>query len=144
MARELSLGALIIAVVIAAIACDRGSSTSSRSSGNTEAATRAAPSAKVAKIVFVDKQNACECTRARIDKTWNALQKVLGSPASIPIERYDLDTQAEQLEPYFLMERLMVPPGIYLLDEGNGVIQLLQGELTEQQLREALAGSAGR
>jgi hypothetical protein len=125
MPRELAFAALVIAIVIASVACDRGGSSSSGASRNVEAATKAGPSAKVAKIIFVGKQNACDCTRARIDKTWNALQKVLGAPPSIPVERLDLDTHAEQLEPYSLMERLMVPPGVYLLDDGNGVIQLL-------------------
>jgi hypothetical protein len=143
MPRELASGALVFVFAIAVVACDRGGSSTSGSSRNVEAATKAAPSAKVAKIVFVGKQNACECTRARIDKTWNALQKVLGTPSSIPVERLDLETQAEQVEPYVLMERLMVPPGIYLLDDGNGVIRMLQGEVTEPQLREALAGSIG-
>ena len=147
MLRTTSFAILIISGVIAAVACDRGSSSSSGSAGNVQlaevggAASKAGPSSKVAKIVFVDKQNACDCTRKRIDTTWVAMQKALGTPASVPVERLYLDTQPEQVEPYFLMERLMVPPGIYLLDSGNGVIQLLQGEQTEQQIRRALEGA---
>ena len=88
MLRMTSFGILIIAIAATVVACDRGSSTSSGSAGSVQAAevgggvTKAGASSKVAKIVFVDKQHACDCTRARIDKTWNALQKVLGARRS--------------------------------------------------------------
>jgi hypothetical protein len=89
--------------------------------------------------VFVDQQEACECTRKRIDASWSELEKALGTPPSLPVERLFLDTQADQVEPYMLIERLMVPPGIYFLDEHDGVVQMLQGEVQRSQIDALLA-----
>ena len=48
---------------------------------NKAPASRAAKS-KTAKIVFVGKLAACDCTRRRIDDSWAALQAALGEKSS--------------------------------------------------------------
>ena len=82
------------------------------------AATPVTPTtSKVARVVFMDKEHACECTRKRVDDTWAALQTALGTPPKLPIERIHIDTQAAQAAPYTGAKPLMVPPGIYFVDQ---------------------------
>jgi len=94
----------------------------------------AAVQAKTAKIVFIDKENACDCTQKRIDATWAALQAALGPSPSLPVERIHLDTQAARADSFTLLKPLMVPPGIYFLDDRNGLIEMLQGEVSQEQI----------
>ncbi len=90
--------------------------------------------AAVAKIVFVDQEEACECTRKRIDGTWTELQKALGDDPKVPVERIHGDSQEEQAKPYIAMRALMVAPGLYFLDAEGQLLEMLQGELTEAQI----------
>jgi hypothetical protein len=99
-------------------------------------ATQAA--AQVARIVFIDQQEACECTRKRIDDTWAALQTALGSPATLAVERIHLDTEAVRAEKFTAYKPLMVPPGVYFLDAGDVVVEMLQGEVTTEQIAAVL------
>ena len=92
----------------------------------------------VARIVFIDQEGACECTRKRIEGTWTALQSALGEPAGLPVERIHADTQAGLAAPYVDNKPLMVPPGVYFVDDGGAVIQMLQGEVTAEQIAAVL------
>jgi hypothetical protein len=99
------------------------------------AATPTAPTtSKVARVVFMDKEHACECTRKRVDDTWAALQTALGTPPKLPIERIHIDTQAAQAAPYTGAKPLMVPPGIYFVDQQLRVFELLQGEVKAEEI----------
>jgi len=97
--------------------------------------TDAAPGweSPVTRIVFLDKENCCQCTRAATDASWAALQEALGD-ASIPIERIHVDTQADQAGPYQGMQAMMAVPGIYFLDASGGLVGMLQGEVTAAQV----------
>ncbi|MFH0900771.1 MAG: hypothetical protein V2A73_09105 [Pseudomonadota bacterium] len=149
--------ALALAVAVALSACERSrtsptqaAATSTSSTSSTSSASSAAPSVptrpapaqsapRVAKIVFVDKEHACECTRKRTEETWAAMQAALGtSSAPPPVERIHVDTQAIQAEKYTASKPLMVPPGIYFVDERNGVIDMLQGEVKTEQIAAVL------
>jgi hypothetical protein len=95
----------------------------------------AAPAPKeVAKIVFVDQVEACKCTTKRIAESWQALVAVVGDPPSVPVERVHLDTEQEKADVYEEMRPLVVPPGIYFLDENEALIELLQGEVKAEQI----------
>lgn len=88
----------------------------------------------VAKIVFLDQKECCDCTRARIDGTWAELQVALGTDAPLPVERIHMDTQPTAAEPFLALRPTMVPPGLYFLDADGALVEMLQGELTEAQI----------
>ena len=104
--------------------------------GPESVAAAAAP--VVAKVVFVDQEEACACTRKRIDGTWAALQEALQDHQDLPVERIHGDTQEEQAKVYLDLRPLMVAPGVYFLDADGGLIDQLQGELTATQIAEML------
>lgn len=88
----------------------------------------------VAKIVFVDKEHACECTQKAIDATATALAAVLaGKP--VPVERVHLDTQRDQVAAYVKLRPLVALPALYLFDEAGGLVEVVQGESDEAKLR---------
>jgi hypothetical protein len=103
------------------------------------AATPTAPTtSKVARVVFMDKEHACECTRKRVEDAWAALQTALGTPPKLPVERIHIDTQAAQAGPYTSVKPLMVPPGIYFVDQQLRVVELLQGEVKAEEITAVL------
>jgi hypothetical protein len=103
------------------------------------ASTNTQQSGRLARIVFIDQEKCCACTRKRIDTSWKALSTVLGSKPSVPLDRYHLDTQEMQAEELLSKKPIMAAPGIYFLDKAGNLIELLQGEVTEAQIRAALA-----
>lgn len=102
-------------------------------------ASTSAAAAKVTKIVFVGKEHPCECTRKTIDGSWAVLQKVLGMPAKLPVERLQVDTQGAQVEPYRRQNAIMALPAVYFLDGRGTAVAFLQGEITEEQVGSILA-----
>lgn len=129
-----------LTLILALPACERPqlAATQASSPSGTAVATRGA--APVARIVFLDKEDACDCTRQRIAGTWAALQAALGTPASLPVERIHVDTQAALAQTYTLVRPLLVAPGVYLLDANDAVIDVLQGEVTSAQIAAKLEG----
>jgi hypothetical protein len=136
--------AFVLVATVAAVGCGQASGESSRaqpapSAAGQPASASASPGARaVARIVFIDQEQACECTRNRIDGSWTALQAALGEGSGVAVERIHRDTQEEQAEEYRMLRPLVTVPGIYLLDENGAILELLQGEVTEAQLRAAL------
>lgn len=133
--------ALVSVFVLAASACERGGASPAPPTTTGSAPVVAAPrvaAPRVARIAFIDKADACDCTRKRVEGTWAALQSALGTPATLPVERIHLDTQPARAETYTLLEPLMVPPGVYFVDGGDAVIELLQGEVTIEQIAAVL------
>lgn len=94
---------------------------------------------KVVRIVFVGKEHACDCTRRSIEATWEALQRALGSPPKLPVERLNLDTQEDKVAPYRRQRALTALPAIYFIDAKGSVAELLQGEVTRVQIEAVLA-----
>jgi hypothetical protein len=129
---------LLIGFVLsfAATGCNNPSSaTASQSSAaQTSQAAESAAATKVARVVFVGKQNACDCTRRTVDAGWAALQKALGTPAKLPVERLQIDTEGEKVAPYRKQKPMMALPAIYFVDGKNVVLELLQGEVTAEQI----------
>jgi hypothetical protein len=125
-------------VFLCAAACEQAKAPPVQTSASTVAS--AVATTRVAKIVFIDKQEACDCTRKRIDDTWAALQSVLGPSPTLPVERIHVDTQAAQAEAYTLLKPLMVPPGIYFVDAHDAVVEMLQGEVKAEQVTAVLKG----
>ena len=102
------------------------------------APAKAAAKSKVSKIVFVGKENACDCTRKRVEAAWATLQKTLGTPAKLPVERLQIDTEGAKVEPYRKQRPMMALPAIYFVDAKSKVLDQLQGEVSEEQIRAAL------
>ena len=89
------------------------------------------------KIVFVGQAEACDCTRDRIDDSFNALQAALVGHDDVTIERLERDVDTQEVERLVALEPLMVAPGIYFLDANGGLVLLLQGEVTKEQVAAA-------
>ena len=129
------LAVIVLLSLFSLPACAKGKSAPAAAM----AATPTAPTtSKVARVVFMDKEHACECTRRRVDDTWAALQTALGTPPKPPVERIHIDTQAAQAAPYTSMKPLMVPPGIYFVDQQQHVVELLQGEVKAEEITAVL------
>jgi len=89
--------------------------------------------------VFVDQENCCDCTGKRQAATWKNLQDALGGVAKPPpVEVVHLDSQADQARVYLDLKPVMVPPGLYFFDEEGVLAEMLQGEVTREQLEKAL------
>lgn len=128
--------ALVSLCFMVATSCEQAKAPPKQATASAAAAVASAP--KVAKVVFIDKENACECTKKRIDGTWAALQGALGTPASLSVERIHLDTEAAKAEFYTMLKPLMVPPGLYFVDGRDAVVEMLQGEVTTEQIATVL------
>ncbi|MFH1810479.1 MAG: hypothetical protein ABIJ09_17190 [Pseudomonadota bacterium] len=126
-------------LLLVAAACDRQADASASPSSTASAPTAAAAVTPIARVVFVDQEEACACTRERIDLSWTALQASLGTPARYPVERIHLDSQAAQAEVYLKAKPLMVPPGLYFVDAQGAVLEQLEGELTADQIAAVLS-----
>jgi len=157
--RRIEFVAVTFLTVVALAGCNEKAKASSTSAPSTTAAAQTAtsaaspattpaadpsgtgavsiPASTVARIVFIGKENACQCTRRAIDASWAALQEALGG-ATIPIEQLKLDTQADQVAPYQQLQAMMAVPGIYFLDASGGLVNMLQGEVTADAIRAIL------
>lgn len=96
------------------------------------------PATKVVKIVFVGKEHACDCTRKKVETALAALQKVLGNPPKIPVEVLKVDTEEDKVEPYRKQKPMMAIPAIYFVDGKGDVVEMLQGEITAEQIGHAI------
>jgi len=133
---------LVVMVLGLAVAsgCDRKAQASS-GTGQSEAAQTASAAPKkspVARLAFLDKAEACECTQKNIDKGWTALQAALGSGNSMPVDRIHVDSQADQAAPLLAQRKVIAVPALYLLDANGFVIDMLQGDIQESDVRKAL------
>lgn len=126
---------LVPLLLVVATSCDQAKTPAAQATATSTAATTTA--SKIEKVVFIDQENACDCTNKRIEGTWTALQSVLGKPA-LPVERIHVDTEKAKAETYTMLRPLMVPPGIYFVDAGDAVVEMLQGEVTADQIAAVL------
>ena len=127
------------ALLFAAAGCNKPPSavaaqTRASTSSVSQAAAAGTAATKVTRIVFVGKEHACDCTRKTVDDGWAALQKVLGTPAKLPVERLQVDTEADKVAPYRQQKPIMALPAIYFIDAKGVVMELLQGEVTTEQV----------
>lgn len=142
-----SMFLLALVLALTGVACQRSQAASSsapNTGGHAQAATATPAPApapqKLMRVVFVGKKNACECTRKTVDAGWATLQTALGTPAKLPVEQLQIDTEAERVEPYRKQKPIMALPAIYFLDGKDVVVELLQGEVSEAQIAAILKG----
>ncbi|MBW2735084.1 MAG: hypothetical protein JRH20_22105 [Deltaproteobacteria bacterium] len=95
---------------------------------------------KVAKVIFIGKKEACDCTRKRVDDSWKALQSAISGKGTVPVERLAVDVDKVEVAGYRKMRAIMVLPAIYLLDKAGALVKLLQGEVTVEQAKKAMGG----
>jgi hypothetical protein len=140
MNRHVRLLALALTGLSAATACksQQPSSATAVSAAVAAPAAQAPAKAQPGRIVFVGKEHACDCTRKSVEAGWAALQKALGTPAKLPVERLQVDTQGDKVEPYRRQKPMMALPAIYFVDGKDTVLELLQGEVSEAEIAAAL------
>jgi hypothetical protein len=141
--RRLSVFALLV-LFVTVTACENrqaeaasGSASAAAVAPAVRAASLAASNgsqARVVKIVFVGKEHACDCTRKKVETATAALQQVLGTPPRVPVQELKVDTEPEKVEPYRLQKPMLAMPAIYFVDGEGGVIDMLQGEITAEQI----------
>ncbi len=135
---------LAISLVGLASACNQGNSSTAATVPGDPPITRATVKSGVSKVVFVGMMNACDCTRKRVNDTFLELQAALADHADIPVVRYQIDVEPEKVAPYRQQKPVMVLPALYFVDENEKVLNLLQGEVTEDQILAALGAPAQR
>jgi len=128
-----------VALLFAAAGCNKPSSAAAVQTAASQSSVSQTPAAspsatKVAKIIFVGKEHPCDCTRKALDAGWAALQKALGTPTKVPVEKLQVDTESSKVDPYRNQKPIMALPAIYFLDGRGTVLELLQGEVTTDQI----------
>jgi hypothetical protein len=134
-----TLGLYLLLLTLGLGACERTKAASPRAAAQPPAsAVKSPPVSKLARIVFIDKEKACDCTRKRVEQAWTTLQSALGAPAVLPVQRLHVDTQAAEAAVYTNTKPLMVLPGIYFVDGQGGVVEMLQGEVEAKDIAAVL------
>ena len=134
---------LLLSVTLAA--CERKESAAATIKGRasepgvSDASCAPAATAAVARVVFIDKENACQCTQKRVDAAWTVLQGALAARKDVSVERIHIDTEMTRAEPYRRMRPMMALPAMYFLDGSGVLVELLQGEVTSAQVAGVLA-----
>jgi hypothetical protein len=143
-----SLSVLLLALPLALIAggCKESRASAETAASVTQAASVAPATAKqpavtTSQIVFIDKEHGCQCTAKRVDTAWMALQTAIAGKVTPSVERIHVDTQAELAAPYGKLRPMMAVPALYFLDAKLGLVELLQGEVTVDQIQ-AVLGTA--
>ena len=129
---------LAVSLSALATACKQEVAASQQATTASAPAKAVATESKIAKVVFVGKKNACDCTRKRVDDSWASLQKALSTPAKLPVERLQIDVDGAKVEPYRQQKAMMTLPAIYFVAGEAKVLELLQGEVTDEQISAAL------
>lgn len=135
---RIGLAAAALGLLALCGACSRGDAAPSPSASAGPGAASPGARSAVQSIAFVDQQEACECTRKRIDDTWAALQAAMKQSREVPVQRIHRDTQPNDVAPLLAKRKLVAVPAVYLLDGTGEVIDLMQGELTDKELAAAL------
>jgi len=128
------------AVAVLVVGCEQERAASGPPSTAAAPAQPEPKGVKVARIVFVGKKNACECTRKRVDDSFAALQTVLEGRSEIAVQRLQVDVDEAGVKQYRELRPIMVLPAIYLLEASGALIDVLQGEVTVEQLEKATGG----
>jgi hypothetical protein len=124
----------------ALVACALGMAGSGcdRASGASSSACSAPTPAVVTRVVFIGKKEACDCTRKAIDAGLKSLETTLAAGHAMPVEKLDVDADPDQVNTYRLMKPFVALPAIYFLDVNEGLVELLQGEVSEAQVQTVL------
>jgi hypothetical protein len=138
-----SLILLAASLVLTAGGCKETSASTEAAASATqpvaaEPAAATKPATVTAKIVFIDMENGCACTQKRVAGGWSALQAALAGKATPPVERLHSDTETEKAGAYEKLRPLLTVPALYFIDGQGALIELLQGEVTTEQIQAVL------
>ena len=136
-----SLLGIVTLAAMFSLACNKTSLAGTEQGSNSKIAQVESPAKaenKVARIVFVGQKQACDCTRNRIETTWNTLSDVLKAKTGIPVKRIQCDVDVEETKKMAKLKPLMVAPGIYFINKKEGLVELLQGEVTKEQIEKLI------
>lgn len=132
--------AIVGLVALGAVpACNQsGSAEGGTAAAASASAASVVPKAAAARVVFVDKEEACECTQAKIDAGWTAVQAAIGSTTAVKLERIHMDSQPGVAAPILAKRQIVAVPAAYVLDATGNVLDVFQGDIEEQAVRNAL------
>ncbi len=133
--RNKAISIFAVATIAAGILVGAGAC---RRSGAPAGAMKKKPGEKVGKIVFVGKKNACDCTKRRVNESWDALQFALKKHASVKVERIAMDVDRAKVKELRGKRRFMTLPAIYFFNPQDELVAMLEGELQPDQIAEAL------
>ena len=108
------------------------------SAGASSSACTGQAQAVVTRVVFIGKKEACDCTRKAIDGSLKSLETALAAGHAMPVEKLEVDTDSEKVIAYKRMKPFMALPAIYFLDIHDGLVEMLQGEISEVQVQAVL------
>ena len=142
--RKAFMALLLIMAVPAASGCERlagGQAAATKASAPTHdgGVVPKAAVGVVTKVVFIGQAEACDCTRKRTDKTWSELQRAMAGRQGIEVERINRDTDGERTGQLTLLRPMVTVPGVYFLDRGGAIVELLQGEVGADQFDRVLS-----
>ncbi len=86
-------------------------------------------------VVFIGQAQACACTKDRVATSWAALQEVVASQP-LPVERLDVRDDAKRVRELTAMHRFVAVPAVYFLADDGSLVEMLQGELSAEMIRE--------
>ena len=139
---KLVIGFVAVISIFSLLGCDEDQKTPetkpAKPSATAPAEKASDGESRVARVVFIGQENACECTKKRIADTWPVLEKVLAKREDISVKRLQIDVDEEEAERYDEMKSVMVAPGIYFMDKDDKLVEMLQGEVKEDQIIAAL------
>ena len=99
------------------------------------AAPSVAAKGRVVRIVFIGKKQACDCTRKAIESGRKALQAALGNKSRSRLLELAIDVDREKVDALRKKRAFTGLPAIYFFDAAGEVKELLQGDITEAQIR---------
>jgi hypothetical protein len=94
----------------------------------------------VSKVLFLDLTDPCKCTKARQEKTWTELQQAVEG-TDIEVERVHWDSYGERAEAFAEKKPFSVIPALYFLDDEDGIVDMVQGEVSRTQIEKILGGA---
>ena len=92
----------------------------------------------ISHIVFVGQKQACDCTLKRIETTWNVLNEILKAKPDLQVKIIQRDVDVEETKEMSKLKRMMVTPGIYFINKQKRLVELLQGEVTKEQIKKVI------
>jgi hypothetical protein len=135
---SVAMGPLVFALSVLAVGCKQEVTASGQAANPTASSKTRAANSKITKIVFIGKKNACDCTRKRVDDSFAALRTALGDHPDMAIEQLQVDVDQESVVHYQKLRPIMVLPAIYLLEGSGALVDVLQGEVTTEQIANVL------
>jgi hypothetical protein len=117
----------VLGAALAAAACGRHG-------GTTEGGQRT----QVAKIVFLDRLDGNADAKARLDGIWSEVQAALEGWPEVNVERIHIDAEPRQSSKFLEMRSVDKPPGLFFLDADGALLEMVEGEIRANQIREIL------